>query len=272
MTESVGIAAWGVARLSLAEIAGLRRELPAWSAPDLSGHFFKNADEQTIVAVRAVSQAIERHGLDVAEQRAWGVIGCPRFMGRMASAATIARFVKGGVRAMSPHIIPQHSLHSISGALSILLGTHGPNVGVGGGPRAWEDGLLAGLAMFSRGNVAGCWLVATDWSPEPLPDAQGIASPDAVCSAVALALRPAAAHAPCGRLQLGSALAVIADGPLPRATGTPVSDLVSHVAGADAAASNAAGTLARECCWRLSWGPTIHLCLRGEAARMRAAA
>lgn len=262
MTECVGVAGWGTARMTCGQIGLLRREVPTWAAPDLGGNFFKYADEQTIVAIRAVAAAVEQQELSVPDLTTWGVIAAPRFLGRAASAHTIARYLRGG--NCSPHTIPQHSLHSVSAALSILLGTHGPNVGVGGGPRAFEDGLMAGLTLFSQCEAPGCWLVATEWSTEPHVDAEGNCVDDAVCSAVVLAITPTITAASCGSLRLGPRLALATDGPLPRTDGNPVTMLVTQL--------SERGLLSAQTSWRVSWGPTIGLELRVRAARARKAA
>ena len=61
----MAIAGWGYSRLRPAEIAPLRRHLPRWAVEGTSGHFFKYADEQTILAVQALDHAIERHGIEI---------------------------------------------------------------------------------------------------------------------------------------------------------------------------------------------------------------
>ena len=54
---------WGTARADLAAIAAMRKTLPAWAPKDTPGHFLKHADEQTVLAVAAVDQAIQLAGI-----------------------------------------------------------------------------------------------------------------------------------------------------------------------------------------------------------------
>ncbi len=126
-------------------------------------------------------------GTDFAD---WGVLAAPRLPGRLSGAATLNRFVELGVPAISPHIIPQHSLHAVSSAVSVALGMHGPNFGIGGGPESTAEGLLAALTFLRTARVPGMWLVLTEWDREPIPDGQGGSVTPAVCCASALALVP----------------------------------------------------------------------------------
>jgi hypothetical protein len=153
---------WGTSRADLATIAGLRKKLPAWAPPDTPGHFLKHADEQTVLAVAAIDQAISSSNLDVQQFQNWSIIAAPRFIGRIAGVSTLERFGRGGGPAISPHVIPQHSLHSISGALSILLSSRQPNFGIGGTADSLAEGLLAALTFPANGRT-GALLVATAW-------------------------------------------------------------------------------------------------------------
>src|SRR6185369_2658758 len=102
----------------------------------------------------------------ISDYRRWVVIAAPRFIGRVAGGATLNRYCRGGGPAISPHLIPQHSLHSISGALSILLASRQPNFGVGGTGDSLAEGLLAALTG-PQADCGGVWFVSTAWSPEP---------------------------------------------------------------------------------------------------------
>src|SRR6187399_2186108 len=115
---SASLLGWGTARADLAAIAAMRKKLPTWAPPDTPGHFLKYADEQTVLAVAALD-----------------------------------RFGRGGGPAISPHVIPQHSLHSISGALSILLASRQPNFGIGGTAESLAEGLLAALTFPANGRT-----------------------------------------------------------------------------------------------------------------------
>ncbi|HEY2413503.1 MAG TPA: hypothetical protein VGI40_14735 [Pirellulaceae bacterium] len=201
--RSAGLLGWGTARADLAAIAGMRKKLPAWAPADTPGHFLKYSDEQTVLAVAAVDQAISSAELDAKQFQNWSIVAAPRFIGRVAGVGTLARFDRGGGPAISPHVIPQHSLHSISGALSILLSSRQPNFGVGGTGDSLAEGLFAALT-FPAGNRAGVLLVATAWEPEPQLDAEGNCTNAPVCHAVALAVEATATTktSVCGNLHL----------------------------------------------------------------------
>ena len=93
-----------------------------------------------------------------------------------------------GVWGTSPHLIPHFALHSASGSISLALGSHGPNLGVGGGRRAVAEGFLAALTWLSTGTVPGVWLVLSGWSPELVPDPAGNSPQAGECLGLALAL------------------------------------------------------------------------------------
>src|SRR5262245_14022081 len=189
---SVGLAAWGVAEADLPAMTALRKNLPAWSAPQAAGHFLKHADEQTVMAVQAVDRAIREQHLDVREQANWPIVAAPRFPGRLAGVDSLKRFTSGGGPALSPHLIAQHSLHSVSGAQSVLIGSRAQNLGVGGGADSLREGLLTGLTMARPRGASGAWLVLTAFSPEPVMADDGTIQNRPVCQAVALALSFAA--------------------------------------------------------------------------------
>src|SRR5207248_10133193 len=100
----------GAARGDLPTIAALRKSLPAWAPKDTPGHFLKHADEQTVLAVAALDEAIRSSRCDVSDYQHWSIIAAPRFIGRIAGGVTLQRYTRGGGPAISPHLIPQHSL------------------------------------------------------------------------------------------------------------------------------------------------------------------
>jgi hypothetical protein len=259
---SVGLNAWGIAQADRASIALLRKSLPNWKADGTAGHFLKHADEQTVVAIQAVDRAIRDRGLDASTHRDWPIIAAPRFPGRLAGIDSLKRFKSGGGPALSPHLIAQHSLHSVSGALSVLLGSRGINFGVGGGADALREGLLAALT-FAGERESGAWLVLTAWNPEPVIADDGKLQNEPICQAVALALAAAGAASACGRLSLrpdiGTPASIYDERPL------PLSELYS---GLEALGPAAAARFS----WRLDWGASINLEVRAAAARLAAAA
>src|SRR5262245_36559462 len=193
------VRSFGTAKADLAAIGAMRKSLPAWAPPDTPGHFLKHADEQTVLAVAAVDQAIRSSRLAAERYRDWAIVAAPRFIGRIAGVATLDRFGRGGGPAISPHLIPQHSLHSVSGALSILLASRQPNIGVGGTGNSLVESLLATLTLPVAPG-AGNWVVSTSWDPEPEFNDLGQCLNAPVAHAVALAIEHAASGQSCGNL------------------------------------------------------------------------
>jgi hypothetical protein len=149
------------------------------------------SDEQTVAGVGAVFTAIAGAGLEPARFGSWGVVAASRFLGRANLAEALRSFATEGVWGTSPHLIPHFALHSLSGSVSLALGLHGPNLGVGGGLHATAEGFLTALTWLEAGIVPGVWLILTGWSPEliPEPSPPGDAEPaGSECRALALAL------------------------------------------------------------------------------------
>ena len=188
------LAAFGTAHATPDMISALRRcPGPAYGEP-LPPAFFKHSDDQTVVGLSALLQAINRHGLGSTNFSDWAVLAGSNFLGRRVLVGVIDRFATEGAWGVSPHVIPHCTLHSVSGTLSLVLNSHGPNLGVGGGPGGIAESLLTAASLLSNGQLAGVWLVLTGWEPEPVPQPPGTTlQPDdapvvPVCSAVALAL------------------------------------------------------------------------------------
>jgi hypothetical protein len=146
------------------------------------------SDEQTVVGTAAVFAAMEAMGGAPDEFQGWGVVAASRYLGRASLAAALHSFLAEGVWGTSPHLIPHFALHSPAGTISLALGLHGPNLGVGGGLHAAAEGFLAALTWLAAGVVPGVWLVLSGWSPELIPDRAGRASATGECRALALAL------------------------------------------------------------------------------------
>jgi hypothetical protein len=199
-TPGCAVGAFGVARAPLARAHELRKTLgPRASA-------VKQSDEQTVLALCAVLRAAADAGWEGRSFAEWGVIAAPRHLGRLRVASALDRFGRQGPRSVSPLIIPNCSLHSTAGTLSMALGAHGPNFGVGGGHGGVAEALLAGLALAGEGGVPGVWVTVSEWDPEPVPDASGETTTPAEGYAAALALVPgAAAGALWLRLNRGAA-------------------------------------------------------------------
>ena len=146
------------------------------------------ADEQTIAGTAAVFTAMEVMGSHPERFERWGVVAASRYLGRANLAVALRSFMAEGVWGTSPHLIPHFALHSASGTISLALGSHGPNLGVGGGRHAVSEGFLAALTWLATGVVPGVWLVLSGWSPELVPDPSGNAPHAGECMGLALAL------------------------------------------------------------------------------------
>jgi hypothetical protein len=181
------ILAHGCVWATAAAMPGLRQKPGPTPGEPLPTSFLKQADEQTVVGLASVLQAIQTHGLSSAVFTDWAVLAAPRFLGRVTLASALQRFAAEGAWGVSPHLIPHRSLHSMSGTVSQALRIHGPNFGVGGGPGGVLETLLCAGAILDGHKVPGVWVVLTGWDPEPVPDDKN-ASPECHCVGLCLAL------------------------------------------------------------------------------------
>jgi len=173
----------------LADVDSLRAARDAEGAPLLPKRFLRHADEQSVVAVRAVQRVIAAiPGIDCSRH---GVIAAPCQAGRIASSRTLSQYAAGGGVTVSTHVVPQASLHALAAAVSVGLGMHGPSLGVGGGPQALQEGLLTAAALVDTPGVDGWWLVASEVVGEPRIDSEGKAldASDATIEAIAVLIR-----------------------------------------------------------------------------------
>ncbi len=195
--------AHGSTRLSRDEIAAERRRRePLAEGWNPIGHgTLRNSDEQTVAAVASLRGAIARAGRPAADFDGWGVLAAPRFLGRSKLTVAFDQFKAEGVWGVTPHLIPHFALHAQAGTLSLILGGHGPNLGIGGGRFAASEGVLSALTWLESGVAPGVWLVLTGWSPEYRPDRQGEPLAETHCESVALALIPASSDQE-GRIKL----------------------------------------------------------------------
>lgn len=187
---AIGCHALVEARLS--EVGGLRDRGSPPGCPTLPPRFLRHADEHTVVGMHAVLAALATHPAPAPIQ-SHGIVAAPCQAGRLAGAKTLVAYAAGGGVAVSPHVVPQCSLHSVAGAVSVALGMHGPQLGVGGGPEALGEGLLVAASLLAgRGDSActGVWLVATEWDEEPSLDSAGVPLGDPICRGLAALLEP----------------------------------------------------------------------------------
>src|SRR5260370_29668871 len=110
--------------------------------------FLKHADEQTVVGLAAVLQAIHDFQLTETRYTDWGVVAAPCFLGRATLVVSLQRYAAEGAWGLSPHFIPHRSQHAVSGTISQALKIHGPNFGAGAGPAVALGALLAGAVCL----------------------------------------------------------------------------------------------------------------------------
>jgi hypothetical protein len=197
VSAACGVASHALVEATLAEIPGLRDQPVPEGVSALPPRFLRHCDEQTVVGMRAVLAAIAAYPEPRPTFAGYGVVAAPCQSGRIATAQSLAMLRTAGGVAVSPHIVPQCSLHSVAGAVSVAFGMHGPNIGVSGGQHAVSEGLFTGLSMLAAdAALPGIWLVVSGWTEEPSLDATG--RPDCtpqqdgrsgpICRALAVAL------------------------------------------------------------------------------------
>lgn len=196
-SAACGVASHALVEATLAEIPGLRDAAVPEGVPALPPRFLRHCDEQTVVGMRAVLAAIAAFPEPRPSFAGYGVVAAPCQAGRIATAQSLAMLRTSGGVAVSPHIVPQCSLHSLAGAVSVALGMHGPNIGASGGQHAVSEGLFTSLSLLAAdASLPGIWLVVSGWSEEPSLDASGKpvcstpqhARSGPICRALAVAL------------------------------------------------------------------------------------
>jgi hypothetical protein len=183
------VAAFACLRLTAAELQSLRQNLVLPSGERIPPSFLKHAEDQTIAALATVARAISASFPPGVSFTEWGVLGAPRFLGRMAMNVAIAKFNAEGAWGLSPHLIPHRLLHALSGTLSQAFKMQGPNFGVGGGPTGVAETMRAAAGLLAGNRLPGLWVVMTGCDPET--DTERCKGPDtSLTSALAIALTP----------------------------------------------------------------------------------
>ena len=189
--EPCRIVAHALVEARLTEIPALRDAAVPAGGPPLPPRFLRHCDEQTVVGVHAVLRGLAATGRPLDTFARHAVVAAPCLPGRFMAAKSLAGLRQGGPVMVSTHVVPQGSLHSLAGAVSVGLGLRGPHVGVSGGPDALAEGLLTAVSLLhanTTDETTGVWLVATAWDEEPPLDAEGTPLTDPLCRAVAVGL------------------------------------------------------------------------------------
>jgi hypothetical protein len=197
------VAAWASAAIPLTGIEELRPQPgPIYRKP-VGPKTFRFADDLTVAGMAAMLHAIDDFGMHNWTFADWGMVAAPRFAGRMITAMNIVKSKTDPHFSISPHTIPNLCLHSASGAASVAFGIHGPNLGVGGGPGAVPEALVAAMSVLAENRIPGIWVVLAEFNPEPRPDGAGKCVNAVTAHAVAIAL---ASGASAGSLKLRRSL------------------------------------------------------------------
>jgi len=155
-----GITGHALVSARFSEIAALRDRPGPAGAPTLPPRFLRHCDEHAVVGMHAVLAALAARGWAAPDLSRHAVVAASCRLGRVSAAATLTGLAAGGGVSVSPHIVPQCSLHAVAGVVSVGLGMHGPHLGVGGGDDALAEGLFAASRLarhhrLGRGACAG---------------------------------------------------------------------------------------------------------------------
>lgn len=186
-----GIASFGSVNLSTDELSAIRKAPETYLGLPLAASVARHCDEQTIAVLSAVAGAVHHMGVQRADFESWGIVASTRYLGRSFFSQALDKFDREGPWNTSVQVVPHRSLHSTSSTISLVLGCHGPNVGVGGANDGEGQALLTAASMLDEFALPGVWLVLAGWSPELNVDATGNPTHAARCHALALALKPA---------------------------------------------------------------------------------
>ena len=129
---------------------------PGWSR--IPPSCLRHSDEQTVAGRRRRSSAICGQLGDRSPESSstrWGILVAPPVSwAGPASCTALDRFRGGGGLGRLAASDPSLALHSPAGTLSLALGMHGPNLGIGGGLRRGVRGLPDGPDLAGRGRGA----------------------------------------------------------------------------------------------------------------------
>lgn len=197
-----GMAAWTTLRTPVSEVAQLRKNPGIYRGDSNPAAALKLVDDQTVVAVAAVLQAMAIEGWEGRSFHDWGVVAAPQFLGRARCAAAQYRFSQQQVRGVSPLLAPHLSTHAVAASISIALSIRGPSFGTGGSPGQLRDALLTGMGLILQEDLPGVWVVLTQLVPEPAPDVTGCCKQPVDILGAALGLVAGTDQGAKGRLRL----------------------------------------------------------------------
>ena len=193
------------------EVQALAREKHAHGPYSLPIRFLRHADEQTVIGVQSIFKVMAADTQEIPDISNDAVIAATCLAGQPAAARTMIGLRDKGPVAVTPHIVPQCSLHSVASAVSVGFGMHGPNFGVGGGPHAVSEGLLLAITLAPMLAItspsARIWLIFTGWDQQPSLETNGEANNDPLCRGLTLLLKPIVSHSignACPQIRIAS--------------------------------------------------------------------
>lgn len=166
------------------------------TAASLPKRFLRHCDEQTVVGTVAAIRAVDAWPQPRPSFERFAVFSASCQLGRIMGAKALAATRTAGAQGVSPHVVPQCSLHSPASAVSVGLSMHGPHIGIGGGPEAFDEGILTAWSLLpsavaaESGCAHGLWLILTGWEAEPSLDPQANPISNPACRAIAMGIMP----------------------------------------------------------------------------------
>jgi hypothetical protein len=184
----LSIVAGGTARLTMPELAAIRKESFDSFPKRLSPQLLRHSDDQTLAALVAVSEAIKSANLKNHGFQDWAIVSSSRNLGRSAFAAVIDKYRSEGPWGVSVQVIPHCTAHAVAGTISLALASHGPCIGAGGDTDGEVEALFSTACILRNPDWFGAWIVFSSWLPELEIDSSGRPAADSTCFAAAIAV------------------------------------------------------------------------------------
>jgi hypothetical protein len=195
------VTSYATSRFTFEAVNALRKQSDTLPGA-LGNSVLRHSDEQTLAALVAVRDAVTQFETPPENYHQWGVVFSTRYLGRSAFAQALNKFAVDGPWNVSVQVVPNRSLHSPASMVGLALGCHGPCVGVGGGLDGETDAWLTATSLLEQQSLPGIWLVFGGWEPDKRIDIEGTPIGETRCTALALALQPAAVDAGSARLRI----------------------------------------------------------------------
>ncbi len=195
------VTAYATSRFSLEDANALRKQSDTLPG-NLGNSVLRHSDEQTLAALVAVRDAVNRLPTPPESFDKWGVVFSTRYLGRSAFAQALTKFAVDGPWNVSVQVVPNRSLHSPASMVGLALGCHGPCVGVGGGLDGETDAWITASSLLDQQKLPGMILVFSGWEPDNGIDVEGVPLAVTSCTALVLALQPISTPTSTARLRI----------------------------------------------------------------------